>query len=438
MAGMAGEFCAAISPILARSAADTLAAELLPLLDACKFLERNAERVLASRMLGSAGRPFWLRGVHAEVRRDALGHVLVIAPSNFPLFLPGVQVLQGLAAGNSVTWKPGAGGGRVAQLVAEALRIAGLPGGLLSVSEDTVEAAYAGLAERPDKVVFTGSAENGKDVLFKLAESATPAVMELSGADAVIVLPAADLARVAKAVAFGLRLNGGAVCMSPRRLLALGDTVRELRPLLLEAFAGVPPVVLQADTAETLRGLLDEAVKLGAKVVGTFEPGSQRPVLVDSALPTMAIAHADVAAPVVSLMTVSTVGKFEDVYGECEFALTVAIFGPEDEALALGGKLRAGVVLVNDLIVPTADPRVPFGGRGASGFGSTRGEEGLLEMTAAKTVLVRRGGDTRHYEEAGPAHAAMFEGAIRAAHGAGWWRRLAGVRAMLAAVRKLR
>jgi acyl-CoA reductase-like NAD-dependent aldehyde dehydrogenase len=58
------------------------------------------------------------------------------------------------------------------------------------------------------------------------------------------VTPEADLQRVAKAVAFGLRLNGGAVCMSPRRLFANAVTMKALRPLLDAELAKVPPVAL--------------------------------------------------------------------------------------------------------------------------------------------------------------------------------------------------
>lgn len=178
MAAHAEEFAAAISPELARTNTDTLVTELLPLLDACKFLERNAAGLLKPRKLGRAGRPFWLGGVQAEVRREALGHVLVIGPANFPLFLPGVQALQALAAGNRVTWKPGRGGAAVAELFAAMLREAGLPAGLIHVTGDSLEAGQSSLASRPDKVVFTGSAESGRAVLHDLAETATPAVME--------------------------------------------------------------------------------------------------------------------------------------------------------------------------------------------------------------------------------------------------------------------
>ena len=438
MAQMPDAFAAAISSALQRTPADTLASELLPLLDACKFLEENAEAILRPRTLGTKGRPLWLASVFAEVRRDPLGHVAVIGPANFPLFLPGVQVLQALAAGNAVTWKPGAGGRRVADLVAGALRDAGLPSGVLAITDDSVDAGYRILSEGADKVAFTGSREAGKDVLSQLADTATPAIMELSGADAIIVLPSADLERVAKAVAFGLRLNGAAVCMSPRRLLALGNTMAALRPLLVRELAAVAPVALPDTTAQRLELLLRQAKGRGATLLGEFHPSAQRPLLVDSALPTMDIAHADLFAPVLSLMTVSTVPKFPDVYAECPYSLTVAIFGEEKSALATGRDLRAGTVLINDLIVPTADPRVPFGGRGASGFGATRGAEGLLEMTAAKTVLVRRGKSTRHYEATGPQHAEMFAALLQASHGQGWSKRFAGLRRLVAAGRGLR
>jgi acyl-CoA reductase-like NAD-dependent aldehyde dehydrogenase len=437
MSAMPERFIAAISPALTRTPADTLGAELLPLLDACLFLERNAARILAPQVLGSAGRPLWLHGVESEIHRDPFGHILIIGPGNFPLFIPGVQVLQALAAGNSVTWKPGSGGREVAELVAEALTESGLPRGLLHITAETVDAAYEALAQTPDKVIFTGSSDAGKDILTKLAETTTPAVMELSGADAVIVLPSADLTRAAKAIAFGLRLNGGAVCMSPRRLLATGDTMAALLPLLERELASTPAVALSTRTAAALQALIEQATSTGATLRGTFDPAQQRPLLVSSALPTMPITNSDIFAPVLSLITVSTTPKFPDVYAECPYALTVSIFGDEREAVSLAENLRAGSVLINDLIAPTVDPRVPFGGRAASGFGATRGAEGLLEMTAAKTLLIRRNRFMWHWLPTTAQHTPLFAANIRFTHGRSWLDRLKALLQLIAAGRKL-
>ncbi len=422
MAARAEEFCEAISPQLARTKADTLATELLPLLAGCKFLEREAGRILAPQKLGVSGRPLWMMGVAAEIQHVPVGHVLVIGPSNFPLFIPGSHVLQALAAGNRVTWKPGLGGGAVAQLMARMLVEAGLPAGALTVTDESVEAARQALAGRPNKVIFTGSTKTSQVLMEGLAETTTPAVLELSGADAIVVAPGADLQQVAKAVAFGLRLNGGSVCMSPRRLFATPTTMTALRPLLYAELAKVPAAALDAGTSVRLRTMLDEAVGGGAEVHGKFAPGAQMPLVVDYAMANMAIARSDIFAPVISLIEAESMLHVPALYSQCAYGLTVAIFcarGKEKKARMLGTMLDAGTLLINDIIAPTADPRVPFGGRGASGYGVTRGAEGLLEMTAVKTVLTRRGGVMLHLDPTTDSDVPMFAGMIRAMHGKG-------------------
>jgi aldehyde dehydrogenase (NAD+) len=375
----------------------------------------------------------------AEIIREPIGHILVIGPSNFPLFLPGVQTLQALAAGNAVTWKPGRGGTRVAELFAEHMRAAGLPDGLLTITAETVDAARAALADGPDKVVFTGSSESGQKVLATLAGSATPAVLELSGADAVLVMPSADLEWVAKAVAFGLRLNGAAVCMSPRRLFASRSTMTALKPLLQAELAKIPAVKLDAAVAVKLETLLSEAVGSGATVHGEFCAEAQAPVLVVGADSRMGITRSDIFAPVLSLLECESMLHAMEQYAQCPYALAASIFcgrGDEKKARAMAKMLRAGTVLINDMIAPTADPRVPFGGRGASGYGVTRGAEGLLEMTAVKTLLVRRGGSMRHLEPTREGDTATFAGLIGAAHGKGFGLRWRAVLELVGAARR--
>ena len=80
------------------------------------------------------------------------------------------------------------------------------------------------------------------------------------------------------------------------------------------------------------------------------------------------------------------------------------VFGARARRRSALGGARSGpaVVVVNDMIVPTADPRLPFGGRGRSGYGVTRGAEGLLEMTTVKVIAVRRGRRHLHLEAPDP------------------------------------
>lgn len=440
MAGMGPDFAMAIASELSRTEADTMVAELLPLLSACRFLEQNAIKILRPKRLGLAGRPFWLAGLKSEVHRVPFGDVLLICPYNYPLLLPGVQALQAFVAGNAVIWKPGRGGLEIANLFAKAMEKGGLPHGLLRVTGESIEAGQAAIAAGVDKVFFTGSAAAGRSILRSLAESLTPCVMELSGCDAVVVLPGADLDRVARALAFGMRLNGSATCMAPRRVLLvnMGTSQRvQFFDCLQRELAVVPEIKLPESTHEHLQHLLDQATAAGATVHGDASSREVRPIVVLDGEPGMQLASADIFAPVLMVM-VTKAGETEGVLSASPLALTTSIFGPEREAQKLAEIVTAGTVLINDVIVPTADPRLPFGGRRGSGFGVTRGSEGLLEMTAVKVISTRRGKRTRHYEPTEKVHADLFNGAIVTAHAGTWQRRWKGLREAVRAASRMK
>jgi aldehyde dehydrogenase (NAD+) len=416
---------------LHRTVADTLVSEVLPLVEACRFLEREAGWILAPQRLSAQTRPFWLRRVAAEIRRDPLGVVLIIGPANYPLFLPGVQALQALAAGNAVLWKPAPGGMAAAEALRELLVESGLDPALLQLTEESPEAAVDVIAAGVDKVFLTGSAATGAAVLHQLAPHLTPAVMELSGCDAVFVLPGADFNRTVAALVFGLRLNGSATCMAPRRLFLVGEHPG-LLPALLEQIKDLPPVPLPRRVQSHLTDLLDDARRLGAAVL---VEGST--VLIGRATADMHIARSDIFAPVLCIFEVPDTEAAIAAHAPCPYALSAAIFGPENEAQALALRLPVGAVLINDLIVAAADPRVSFGGRKSSGFGVSRGREGLLEMTALKTIVTQRSRDRRAYQPTTLDHQAFFAAYIEAVHGAGWLARWRGLRKFLRAAARL-
>ncbi len=438
LAEMGAAFASAMPRELTRNSVETRAAELLPLLAAAEFLEQRAEQILKVKRLGKRGLPLWLLGTDSEVRRVPFGTVLVIGPANYPLFVPGVQTLQALATGNAVVWKPGRGGKPVAELFAAAMDEAGLPQMLLRITEDSVGAGVAALHGTVDKVIFTGSAENARTVLRAASDRLIPCVVEASGCDAVVVLPSADVGQVVKALTFGMRLNGSATCMAPRRVLVFGEA-NELIAGLTKAFESVPKVELASELWQELAVLLDEAEADGAKVIGDIGGVAVRPLLVLHAKPEMEIAKRDVFAPVLSVIGVSTWDEVVAAQETCPFGLTASIFGAESEARRFAERLNVGTVLINDVIVSTIDPRVPFGGRRLSGFGVTQGAEGLLEMTAAKVITAKRSTTTRQYEPTdSAAHVETFDGLIEAMHSRGWVQRLRGLTRILKAASNLR
>ena len=424
--------------ICQRPLAEILSAEVLPLADACRFLERDSERLLRARRVGWRGRPLWLTGVASEVHREPHGLILIIGASNYPLFLPAVQMLQALVAGNAVLLKPGTGGSPAAEAFADILRRAGTPPDLIQVLPEPPTAAQSAIAFGVDKVVFTGSATTGESVLAQCAQTLTPATVELSGCDAMFVRADANIELVIRAIQFGLRLNNGATCIAPRRVFVhralAAELEAQLRGAIFETSEFVHTQLFQCVT---------EALLDGADLIqGSIQPNGRRvsvPLIIGSVNPSMRLTREDIFAPVLSLITVIDDAEAIAFAAQCPYSLGATIFSRDEAAAkAFATKVRAGVVAINDLIVPTADPRLPFGGRARSGFGVTRGEEGLLEMTVPKVISIRRGRWHSHFNAPQAGDGELFASYIGAAHGGRWRTRLAAALEICRSIRRRR
>lgn len=414
---------------------EALVTEVLPLLDACRFLEQETARLLRPRRLGRPGRPGWLLGVQGEVRRVPHGVVLVIGPSNYPLLLAGVQTLQALVAGNGVLLKPAPGCSAVAVALAERCRAAGLSENVLNVLDESLDAVDQAFADGVDHVVLTGSLASGQAVLARAAEQVVPATVELSGCDAVIVLPEADVEMAAGAVAFGQRLNAGQTCLAPRRIYVPEALAPALGSQLAGRLAEQPEQRIPDQVAARLVPAMQAACERGAVLAsGRLEPVPVGPWLLTSVPLDEALLDEDLFAPWCAVVpTASTADAVSAVNGS-RYRLGAAVFGPANEAERVARQLVVGTVTINDVIVPTADPRLPFGGRGQSGFGVTRGAEGLLAMTVLQVITSTAGRWRPQYEPPDPTDGELFVSWVQAAHAPNWSERLAGWRRLVRAL----
>lgn len=361
-----------------RCAAEKMVSEVLPLIEAAKFLQKNAARILQSERFRSAGRPLWLHGSSFVIARKPFGVVLIVGPGNYPLFIPAVQMLHALVAGNAVAIKPAeSSSAPLTFLLEQVFRRSAIPSELIQLLPESPESARQAVRLGIDKAIFTGSSENGRDFLGELAKANTPSVMELSGADTVFVRADADVELAAKTIAFGLRLNAGNTCMAPHTII-----VHE----------------------EAATPFLAALRKLDVETNGVFRVRDDADAL--------AFAGLD------------------------EHGLGASIFSRDENAARLFAKqLSTGFVTINDIIVPTADPRFPFGGVRGSGFGVTRGAEGLLGMTHAQVVAVRRTRFLPHLEAAQENDAEFFAAYTSLMHGGGLPVRFRAFRRLLQAGR---
>lgn len=425
-----------------RPALESLTSEVMPLAEACRFLDRKAEKILRPRYQGGRGRPLWLAGVRSEIHRVPFGVVLIIGPGNYPLLLPGVQLIQALVAGNAVLLKPGIGGTAAAQALVELMVRAGFDPQLVGVLPESLEAVRAAIGVRPDKVIFTGSAVTGEKILAQLAPHLIPATMELSGSDAVIVRADADLDLAVRALAFGLRLNDGATCLSPKRVFVHRSVATELEGRLARAFnqrnsrgeealatkseignrkSEIEWGLLTSAATNTLRPRLEAALAQGAHFIAgeIHDDGTITvPIILAGVPPSARLLREDLFAPVLAIVTVTDDQEAVLRANDCPLALGASVFSRDEVAArSVAAKIQAGVVSINDLILPTADARLPFGGRGRSGFGVTRGAEGLLELTTPKVVTVSRSKFRPAFDPPYAGDQQLFEAYLQLTHG---------------------
>ena len=178
--------------------------------------------------------------------REPLGVVAAFAPWNAPIILSARAVAAPLAAGNTVVLKPSEDAPIAAGLfIADVLREAGLPAGVLNVvtnaPEDAAEVAEALITDpRVRAVNFTGSTEVGRIVGTLAAQHLKPAVLELGGKNALLVLDDADLDHAVDAATFGAFHNAGQICMSTDRILVHRSVAEEFTAKLAAKVASLP------------------------------------------------------------------------------------------------------------------------------------------------------------------------------------------------------
>ena len=423
---------------------ETISAELLPLCAALKFLARRAAKVLQPRRCGIIGRPAWLWGVQSRVVRRPFGKVLVLGAWNYPLLLAGVQVAQALVAGNRVLLKPAPGCEDATACMVDCFYRAGVPHQQLTQIDSSVQAANEAIDNGIDLAVLTGGAATGRKVMAKLSQSLTPSIMELSGCDAVVVLPSADLQRVASAVDFGLNFNGGSTCIGPRRLFVMQSQADTVIETIRRQIADRGPAIVHPAARDHVADTIQAAIDAGA--VNTMgnnfdaqrlrQSGQMDCVVLDAVASSDPIANEDLFAPVISVIRIDDVQQAIDAVNRCPFRLAASVFGASAEANVVANQLDAGSVTINDLIAPTADPRLPFGGRGQSGFGTTRGVEGLLAMTTPAVISQRRGSFMPHFDRPSQSQQSLVAGILAMNHARKWSARLAGLRQIMRSVKK--
>ncbi|MGE2834034.1 NAD-dependent succinate-semialdehyde dehydrogenase [Mycobacterium sp. SMC-4] len=337
------------------------------------------------------------------VSASAVGPCVLITPWNFPLAMAARKIAPAVAAGCTMIHKPAPQTPLTALLLADILREAGLPPGVLN----TLPTSRAGELTEPllrsgtvRKLSFTGSTAVGKKLMEQAASTVLRTSMELGGNAPFIVFPDADLDLVVAEAMRAKMRNMGEACTAANRFFVHADVLDEFSARLAEAMTtqvvgpGLDPAsqvgpLIDAASRDKVAGLVDGAVALGARAVtapdvpdtGFFYP----PTVLTGVADDSEICRQEIFGPVAALRPFTDTAEVVAAANATPWGLAGYLFTENlDTAMAVSDALELGMVGLNTGLV--SDPATPFGGVKESGLGREGGHAGIDEYLVTKLV----------------------------------------------------
>jgi acyl-CoA reductase-like NAD-dependent aldehyde dehydrogenase len=374
-----------------------------PLVDAVGEIKKSA---WDARYFAEAGeaylKPQPVPGLPAQIIYESVGPIFAVMPWNLPFW----QVLRffntAALVGNTALIKHAETVQGSAEALEALVRDAGGPEGLYVNLAIPVEACAAVIADpRVRAATVTGSVRAGRAVAEQAARVGKKVVLELGGSDPFIVLEDADLAKAVPAGVASRYFNEGEGCICAKRFLVAEPLFDAFVNAFVEQSKALPmgaPMkegiklgpLARSDLRKNLHRQVLNAVKAGARILTGGEipagPGNFYPPTVLVGLPPdAAIAKEEFFGPVALIFPFKTEDEAIHLANITDFGLSAAVWSRDlVRARRLAGEIESGMVFINDFT--RSDPRAPFGGTKASGFGRELGALGALELTNPKLI----------------------------------------------------
>jgi aldehyde dehydrogenase (NAD+) len=350
--------------------------------------------------------PLLLFSATSEIRREPKGHVLVLAPWNYPFYLSMVPVIAAVAAGNRVVLRPSEKAPHTAVVIGEIVAAA-FPEDEVATVGGGVEVAESLLALEFDHIFFTGSTRVGKRVMRAAAEHLSGVTLELGGKSPAIVDAHCDLDAAADRIAWGKLINAGQTCVAPDYVLAhesVVDAFVERTVRAVQRFYGESEDdrarsesycrLIDQGAFDRVTGALDATVTAGARIViGGGRDRATRylaPTVLTGVTAGAPIMDEEIFGPVLPVLTYRTLDEALALINGRPKPLALYVFSTDRQTVeTVLARTSAGGSVVNNTVIHLANPDLPFGGIGPSGVGNYHGRHGFRAFSHERAVLIQ-------------------------------------------------
>jgi len=324
---------------------------------------------------------------------EPLGVAGQIIPWNFPLLMAAWKIAPALACGNTVVLKPAETTPLTAMKLAEVIRDAGLPPGVVNIVTGAGETGAAIVNhEDVDKIAFTGSTEVGRLIQRSIAGTGKKYTLELGGKAANIIFADAAIDQAVEGIVNGIFFNQGHVCCAGSRLIVqesvADEVVRKLKDRMETLIIGDPldkntdiGAINSASQLETIESYLrlgqEEGAEMHQSSCAVPERGYWcRPTIFTGVSQSNRIVQEEIFGPVLAIQTFRTLEEGLTKANNTPYGLSGGVWTDKGAKIfKMTQGMRAGVIWANTF--NKFDPTSPFGGYKESGVGREGGLHGL-------------------------------------------------------------
>jgi len=339
-------------------------------------------------------------------KREPVGVVGQIIPWNFPLLMAAWKLGPALACGCTVVLKPAEQTPLSALRLAELVKEAGYPNGVVNVITGYGPTAGGALASHMDvdKVAFTGSTEVGRIIQGLAAKSNLKRVtLELGGKSPLIICDDADIDAAIGAAQIGIFFNQGQVCTASSRIFVQEGIHDTFVKKFVEATQkrtqgdGFNPLnqmgpQVSEEQYDRVNHYIESGKDEGAKVAcgGSKGEGAGyfiKPTIFTDVQDSMTIAKEEIFGPVTAVMKFKDLDEAIRRANATTYGLAAGIFTSNiNKALKFASNVKAGTVWINTY--NSFDAAQPFGGFKESGTGRELGEASIDTYTEVKSIMI--------------------------------------------------